>query len=426
MARPRYHLDVWLHGVRVAELTSTGRPNDLSLRYTADALDRWPLNTPVLSCSLPLGNRKQPAANYFRGLLPEGSHLQALAGEANLVVTDLFGLLERYGRDVAGALTIVSAGSEWASIESASSVAPGVGAPIGSFEPYDDASLADEVAEVEDRPLGVHNDSELSLAGVQNKLLLVRDGERWARPIHGFPSTHILKVEDRRYPGLVAAEAAALRLAGRLGLTTVTPELTTLDGIPCIIIDRYDRTGAAPGVERVHQEDFAQAMGHDAVANRGRAKYEAYGGPPLADLAALLDRHAADPIPDLERLAAAVTFNTAIGNADAHAKNYSLLHPEPGTVALAPLYDTVPTLLWPKLPDRSALTVNGRAILTRVTRRDLVDEAARWLLGPTASARVVADTLERLEAELDDPEPSEDGEAVAMLIRERLDALAEP
>ncbi|MEZ5261137.1 MAG: hypothetical protein R2755_05025 [Acidimicrobiales bacterium] len=35
---------------------------------------------------------------------------------------------------------------------------------------------------------------------MQNKLLLIRDGGAWFRPTGGRPSTHILKVEDRRFP----------------------------------------------------------------------------------------------------------------------------------------------------------------------------------------------------------------------------------
>ena len=39
------------------------------------------------------------------------------------------------------------------------------------------------------------------------------------------------------------------------------------------------------------------------------------------------------------------TFNMAVGNADAHAKNFSLLHePDSPAVSLAPLYDVLSTI----------------------------------------------------------------------------------
>ena len=92
----RKPLGVWLNGLRVAELSSA-RPGQVVCRYTDEALARWPANTPLLSCSLPLGPRPLQAGNFFRGLLPEGQPLQALAAEANLASYDTFGLLERFG-----------------------------------------------------------------------------------------------------------------------------------------------------------------------------------------------------------------------------------------------------------------------------------------------------------------------------------------
>ncbi len=404
MARPE-PLGVWLYGSRVAELTASG-PGDVTLRYSADALERWARNTPVLSCSLPLTGRRQKAGVYFKGMLPEGRHLQALAAQAKVSTIDIFGLLARYGRDVAGATVISATEPE---------------DRPGRLEPYDQTSLAEEIANLEDRPLGVHDDSELSIAGLQNKLLLIADGDGWGRPVGGRPSTHVLEVEDRRYPGLVTMEAACLRLARAVGLTSVDVALATIAELPCVIVSRFDRRVEADGtVVRVHQEDACQALGRDPEANRGKGKYEAFGGPALVEVAGLLDRWAAEPIGELERLVAVVTFTVAIGNADAHGKNLSLLHETPGSVRLAPLYDTVPTVLWPKLPDRAAMTINHKTKLSAVTLDDIVSEAVRWRLAPRATRRTATATAEHLLAALDaEPAPEE----LAMLIRPRLQAL---
>jgi len=57
--------------------------------------------------------------------------------------------------------------------------------------------VAAAVDALPDTPLGVLDDSELSLAGMQDKLPLVRTdaGCGWGRPVGGYPSTHILKVD---------------------------------------------------------------------------------------------------------------------------------------------------------------------------------------------------------------------------------------
>lgn len=384
MTPARRRLGVWLDGLQVAEIEQRG-PFDLRLRYTADALERWPANSPIVSCSLPLGHRPQPAHAFCAGLLPEGRALQELAHRAGVTTNDTFGLLERYGRDVAGALVIGTEAPEPKRHDVAT---------------YDEHALADAVDALDEHPLGVDDDSELSLAGLQDKLLLVRtpDGG-WGRPLHGRPSTHILKRDDARFPGLVAAEGGCLRLAAQLGLTTVDAELTQIGGHACLIVSRFDRTGDGDDVRRIHQEDLCQAMGVDPADARGRAKYQDAGGPSLRDLAGLLDRYARDGADELDQLVRAVTFTVLIGNADAHAKNVALLHDTPSTVQLAPLYDTVPTALWPKLRTRAAMTIGPRDELADVTIDDIVAEAASWP-HPQARAREVALELAGRAAEV--------------------------
>lgn len=377
MAKRKPPLGVWLYGIRIADIAPRGRGHDLTMRYTADAFDQWPGNSPILSCSLPLVRSPLNPTEYFRGLLPEGQHLQHLASQAKVTTSDIYSLLARYGRDVAGAVVVSENNPEQRA---------------GAAIPYDTESLGNEVAGLIDRPLALYDDSELSIPGLQNKLLLIKTDTGWARPAGGRPSTHILKVEDRRYPGLVTMEHAAMTLARQLGLTTAETEVVNLSGIDCIIVSRFDRTIDESGqLHRIHQEDICQALGINAQANQGKAKYESYGGPGLARIARLLDQHAAAPEREMTRLVQAVAFTAIIGNSDAHAKNLSLLHTAPGVVTLAPLYDTVPTALWQSLPDRAAMHVNGITRLSQVSLSDVVEEAKRWPLDSTVAKQAAVD-----------------------------------
>jgi serine/threonine-protein kinase HipA len=251
------------------------------------------------------------------------------------------------------------------------------------------------VAEVDEYPLGAHDDSELSLAGLQDKLLLVEleDGS-WGRPLGGRPSTHILKVDDPRHPGLVDAEALCLELARAAGLTTIESRLMTVGETQCLLISRFDRIVEGGEVRRIHQEDFCQATGIDPEGRRGRAKYERAGGPSLRQAAALLDAYAVDPAQQLERLAAALTFTVLIGNADAHGKNLALLHPTPENVSLAPLYDTVPTALWPKLRSEAAMAIGAQVMLSDVTINDIVREGRAWSLSEERARATAIETIE--------------------------------
>ena len=354
---------------------------------------------PVISCSLPVGDLRANAVAFCRGLLPEGAALEAAARQAKVTVIDVFALLGHFGRDIAGARVI-------------SEVKPND--RDSKAVPYTVDELNTEVADLPDRPLGLHDDRELSIAGVQNKILLVRlPSGQWARPVHGYPSTHILKADDPRRPGLIEAEEGCLQLARAVGLTTITSEVHDIGDTRCLIVSRYDRRigdhaaedvlpqlaaedddGADSPPVRIHQEDMLQALGIDSNDHPARVKYERCGGPAFIQIAELLSAAADDPPTELDRLVRIVTFNVLVGNADAHGKNLSLLHDPLGSVRLAPLYDTVPTMLWPKLRAASAMRVNGKEDLHDITLVDVVAEAGRWGHGQRRSARATTELVD--------------------------------
>jgi serine/threonine-protein kinase HipA len=391
MPRKVKRLGVWLGEDLIATLEQLG-PYRITCRYSELAQERWESNSPVLSCSLPVGTRRLDAVAFCRGLLPEGRALEYMARRANVAVNDVFALLAYFGRDVAGACSIFEDGSVPASRQPQA-------ARYGASE------LEREIDELPDRPLALHDDSELSLAGLQNKILLVALGNGdWARPVHGYPSTHILKTDDPRHAGLIDAEAACLTLARAAGLTNITTEARDFGEARCLIVSRFDRretVGGAP--ERVHQEDLCQATGIDPTNARGRAKYERAGGPGFKALAELLSQHAPNAGEQLDKLVSVMTFNVLIGNADAHGKNLALLHEPLPNVTLAPLYDTVPTMLWPKLRADSAMSVAGVSGLDEIRLDHLATEAASWGYSRDRAHQLATRLIERVAAAAEAP-----------------------
>jgi serine/threonine-protein kinase HipA len=81
-------------------------------------------------------------------------------------------------------------------------------------------------------------------------------------------------------------------------------------------------------MEAAAREDACQALGRDWEEHRGRGKYERHGGPSFVEIARLLDEYSSSGIEQLRRLLSVATFTVAIGNADAHGKNLSLVHRE--------------------------------------------------------------------------------------------------
>jgi serine/threonine-protein kinase HipA len=194
-----------------------------------------------------------------------------------------------------------------------------------------------------------------------------------------------------------------LHLARDLDLTDVEADVVDVAGRPVIVISRYDRRHTDEGTTRIHQEDACQALGVDCTSRE--AKYESQGGPSLRTFARLLAAHA--PASDRRKLLALTTTNIAFGNADAHAKNLSILHHPDGSTRLAPAYDItpvtyyrgVPTQSGPKdLSDHLGMWVNGKRSVHDVTAADLIAEGSSWGIPRTESDRVVHETLDAIDA----------------------------
>ena len=369
-------LAVWLYGAVVALIDQErGR---LRLTYTDDALARYPLGFPLLSLALPLTPQRYShgaVRPFLDGLLPEGEPRQVIANDLGLLREDTYGLLRALGRDCAGALVIQPADD------------PPPSPPTTlTAQPLSEDEIGELVADLRSAPLGVGGRVRISLAGVQEKLVLTRmpDG-RWGRPVDGTPSTHILKPQIQRFPRTVENEYFCMRFAGHLGLPVPAVEMTTFGGRRLIVVERYDRLVHSDGsVERIHQEDFCQAAGIPP-----ERKYEEDGGPSLRLVAQILqDVASAESLDQLLRVA---TLNVLVGNGDAHGKNFSLLHEPSGALRLAPVYDVVSTLIYDD--DRLAMYVDSVHRTDRVTAERLVNEAARWGMARSHATDVVTDLL---------------------------------
>jgi serine/threonine-protein kinase HipA len=78
------------------------------------------------------------------------------------------------------------------------------------------------------------------------------------------------------------------------------------------------------------------------------------------------------------------TFHVAIGNADAHGKDHSMLHHAHGRIELAPVYDARSTIQCSRLSRSISLSVDRTFQLEAIPVARLVNEAITW--GITASA----------------------------------------
>ena len=358
-------LSVWWDG-RVTGCLYLGPDGDTQFAYGAAWLED--AKALALSFSLPKQaetfNRRACQA-FFGGILPEEGQRTAIARALGVSADNEFRLLEYLGGEIAGALTLLPEGEIPA--------LPSAAAP----KLLDDDSLVRLLDHLPMRPMLAGEDGlRLSLAGAQSKLPVLVINGQIALPAPGQPTSHILKPPIARFVGTTENEYFCMSLARAVGLDVAPVEMRTVGDRSFLLITRYDRTtGMANELIRLHQEDFAQALGIPS-----HRKYASEGGPTFSDCFALLRRAATRPPRDILKLLDAAIFNLIIGNADAHAKNFSLLH-RGSTITLAPLYDLLSTIIYPDLSAKLAMKIGGEAILEDIEPRHWDQFAADAQIG---------------------------------------------
>lgn len=277
---------------------------------------------------------------FFENLLPENESREILAFNNRFDRKDMFSFLKNFGRDCAGALSILPEGET----------------PDFSTGRYikmtDDLVKAlDQIKKSPDQKLLPQvKQARLSIAGAQDKLPVYISGQDFFLPENpGSATTHIIKPENPGFSDLPQNEAFCLALAGRLGLPVPESWLMQLQEHWLFVVERYDRRQTKGRVVRIHQEDFCQAL-----ACPVQLKYQEGGGPGFKACRRLLDEYLSE-----EGQAARINFikmaifNFLIGNHDAHGKNFSVIHDD--QIQLAPFYDLVSTQAYPLLENKFAM-----------------------------------------------------------------------
>ncbi len=366
-----HELQVWLFEQQVGTLAMVdGR---LSFAYGAD----W-LNKPgamALSASLPL--QAQPfddrqARPFFAGLLPEGEIRRLIAQHFQVSRQNDFALLDRIGGECAGAVSFLARGQ---ALPSASAE--------GDVKWLSDDEVAAILEELPRRPmLAGKGGLRLSLAGAQDKLPVVFDGQRIGLPQGATPSSHILKPAIQAVSASVINEGFCMALAHAMRLGPAQTQVREVLGRPYLLVERYDRLTDARGtLQRLHQEDFCQALG--VVPEM---KYQNEGGPDLKQCFDLVRRLTRPNARQVLRLFDYVVFNALIGNHDAHAKNFSLLYTGDAPI-LAPMYDALCTAVYPTLTPKMAMKIGSKYNLSEVYARHWEQFAQGAGLSPAQAKR---------------------------------------
>ncbi len=370
-------------------------PGEAVFRYGSEYLQDP--EAAAISLSLPLQEEPfspEMTANFFDGLLPEGFTRRAVAEWMRVDERDYLSILYGLGRECLGAVRI----------------APENEKEEAWYERVSPDQMRDLAAEGAVKSAELVVKAHLSLTGASGKVGLYYDEARdaWYLPHGTAPSTHIVKQSHIRYREIVANEQLALLSAERCGIDIPESFIVNVgagaDAEVLFATQRFDRqmpetpiyTSGLARPLRLHQEDFAQALGIPA-----QRKYEHADEGYLKQMFDLLLTRVRNPLEDRMRLWKRIVFYALIGNADAHIKNISLLYaPDLRSLSLAPAYDIVSTAVYDQSTREMAFAIGGDRVLDAITRASFVRAAEEIGLAEKAAMRALDEVCGRFEAAL--------------------------
>lgn len=335
-------------------------------------------NRPI-SISLPLEDRTFDAKrtrNFFEGLLPEGFTRRCVAEWMHADANDYLSILAGLGNECLGAIKILD--------ENAKKIAP-------EYRMLCDEEVRSLAKEGATESAQLVTKAHLSLTGASGKVGLYYEEkeQQWYLPIGEAPSTHIVKQSHVRLKKIVTNEQLCLLTAKNLGIeipdSFIINTGNSEDEDVLFATKRYDRKispigktlGGLAAPYRLHQEDFAQALGIPASE-----KYEKNQEGYLKKLFDVLRNYSSDPIADQLKLWDICVFNYLVGNTDNHIKNLSLLYGEDlKSIRLAPAYDIISTMIYENSTELMALSVGGVYHINEITRERFEEEADMIGLG---------------------------------------------
>lgn len=350
-----------------------------------------------LSLSLPLRDQAfgdSIARAFFSNLLQENDQLERVMLREGLDRGDLVGLLGFVGADCSGAVSALRQDH------------PPIKRPGSLAQDYDvlgDEDFTDLVQRLaQGRPLPGELRDPSPVAGFRRKISLAAlPGDRFGLPKSGSgaPTTHILKIPDPAHRHEARHEAFVTSLAEQSGFNVGNCVADEVEGQEVLLITRFDRLVDDDHVYRIHQEDFAQALGLPAELKYERRGREGrrFDATSIGRVLAATDQ----PARAREQFLRLTLFNLLVGNNDNHAKNHALLHVPGRAPVLAPFYDLVPVQMVAGFREDLAFRIGNAELPHAITAKDLESLCVALGIPRAGAARILTNAARDIIQKVD-------------------------
>ena len=328
---------------------------------------------------------------FFDGLLPEGFMRKSIANNMHLDENDYLSILYNLGKECLGAIRIDESDElqeSW-------------------YEAITSEQVEKLAAEGTTKSTEIVIKTHLSLTGASGKVGLYYDDKegKWYLPGGLAPSTHIVKQSHVRLDGIVTNEQLSMLAARKCGIDISESFIVNagkgIDSEVLFATKRYDRIidetspmiGNLKRPYRIHQEDFAQAMGIASFE-----KYEREDRNYAEKMFEIIRNYTRSPLEDQLRLWNRIVYNFVLGNTDAHIKNYSLLYdPHMEGISLAPAYDMLSTVIYESATRDMSFNIGGIRNLDSIDEERFKLMASRVGIGEKIAMTNYHKVLDRFE-----------------------------
>jgi len=192
-----------------------------------------------------------------------------------------------------------------------------------------------------------------------------------------------------------------MTLAKMIGLPVPRTELICICGEFALLSERFDRVKIGDSVQRLHLEDFSQAL---AISSREKYQYHEDYSPNFEVCVNMLKDYVSYKFDEAkENFLKAAVYNLIIGNCDAHVKNFSILYLDHlQSRTLAPFYDIISTRAYPRLKREYSMCYGGKMTLEDVDHTALRGLAKSMQADVNDFSELATDVIEKAKAGIDD------------------------
>jgi len=272
------------------------------------------------------GSTLRCVQTFFDNLLPEEAAKQLMAKDAGIAVSDHFSLLQYYGYESAGALTLLPPDETLPELQGEQALT------------YQQLSV--RIQKLPQAALSQQAVKRMSLAGAQHKLPIILKDEKFFEPLGATLSEHILKPDHPQndvWPHTAANEWFVMSLAKRVGLAVPSVHFFHVPE-SVYLVDRFDRDTYLDANGLVKHYRRHTIDGCQLLQLAAPAKYDQCTVANLKKLAQMCRRK----LQTRQLLFEWLVFNYLTGNTDAHLKNLSVFC-TPSGYELTPHYDLLCT-----------------------------------------------------------------------------------